>query len=593
MKQFPAKSVIRFFFLFSPLFLLCVFPVTALSSDTPATGTALKITGVDGPIKANIKSHLALVDNVLPASALGFPRSDAFILDKTRQALQALGYYRPEIRITEKGLGKTLEIDRRQPVRWRNIELNLICVQPYPELEQMFNRPPLKRGEIVHHGDYEKFKSAVRQQALELGLLASTFTVSQLNVDVAEAYADIRWLFDCGPDYVVNRVTFSGTALSETLLGKFVSVRSGQRYRQSQVIASQQALTRSEFFKSVTVEQNVDHLARQADIDFFALDQDKYELKSLLGYGTDTKGKLGVSWQNRRANDRGHHYLLRLDLNQVIANSADITTSFQYKIPLGREKSQWINLVGYQRENDDFADSEVITLESRLLRQNNAFWSSQWAITLARELLAIAGGSTQSLIYAVPSWQLKYYSVADPFSADAGWFWQSQLRFSHDHLSDPELAFMQMEQRVKRIWRLSSRWRMMMRGQLGITWMDTETFNTAMPSDYRFFAGGDVSVRGFGYQSLSPVDEQNELLGGKHLLAASIEFDYLFHRDYRWAVFADQGNAFNHWRDRQLQKSVGTGLRWVTPVGAIRLDVAKALDGNKGWRLHITIGPDL
>ena len=63
--------------------------------------------------------------------------------------------------------------------------------------------------------------------------------------------------------------------------------------------------------------------------------------------------------------------------------------------------------------------------------------------------------------------------------------------------------------------------------------------------------------------------------------------------NFRWAVFADQGNAFNAWRDWQLHKSIGTGLRWVTPIGAIRLDVAKALDGNKAWRFHITIGPDL
>ncbi|WDE02397.1 hypothetical protein [Thalassomonas actiniarum] len=99
----------------------------------------------------------------------------------------------------------------------------------------------------------------------------------------------------------------------------------------------------------MSVEQNIDHTAGQVDISFACTDKDKYELKSLLGYGSDTKGKLGLSWHNRQMNDLGHNYLIRLDLNQVIANSADITASFQYQIPQGREKSQWINLANSTR----------------------------------------------------------------------------------------------------------------------------------------------------------------------------------------------------------------------------------------------------
>ena len=132
----------------------------------------------------------------------------------------------------------------------------------------------------------------------------------------------------------------------------------------------------------------------------------------------------------------------------------------------------------------------------------------------------------------------------------------------------------------------------MLRARVGTTLMDTEDFNRSMPSTYRFFAGGDVSVRGYKHQSLSPTDNEVSI-GGKHILTSGLEVDYLFYESFRWAVFTDQGNAFNDWKDFELQKSVGTGLRWVTPIGAIRLDIAKALDGNKAWRFHITIGPDL
>lgn len=183
-------------------------------------------------------------------------------------------------------------------------------------------------------------------------------------------------------------------------------------------------------------------------------------------------------------------------------------------------------------------------------------------------------------------------SVTDPFSVTQGWRWQSIFRFSGEQISDPNITFLQTDQRIKRIWSINEDWRVLLRARIGTTLMDTEDFNRSMPSNYRFFAGGDVSVRGYKHQSLSPVAD-SVLLGGKHLIASSIELDYLFKEDFRWAVFTDQGNAFNDWQDWKLHKSVGTGLRWVTPVGAIRFDVAKALDGNKDWRVHVTIGPDL
>jgi len=114
-----------------------------------------------------------------------------------------------------------------------------------------------------------------------------------------------------------------------------------------------------------------------------------------------------------------------------------------------------------------------------------------------------------------------------------------------------------------------------------------------MPSNYRFFAGGDVSVRGYKYQTLSPINNTGTILGGKHLLSGSFEFDWQFNDDWRWAIFADTGSAFNNWNEMNQRQSIGTGIRWITPVGSIRIDYAKAIDEEKGWRLHITIGPDL
>jgi len=555
-------------------------------------GTPITITGVESALKVNILRSLSSHENVIPLSILGFPQSDNNILTKTRSALQALGYYQPILTLLDDKEGKNLNVDLQSPVRWNNVDISLSCDNAPNELSQLIASPPFTKGKIINHGDYSQFKSLLQQQAQSIGLLNSTFTTSTLSVDTEKLQANVKWVFSCGERYTINKIIIEGTVLSHELINNYSTIRSGQNYNQSTIVTSQQTLNRSGFFKSVVVEQSIDHLTKTVDVNFSIIDTEKYELKTLLGYGTDSGGKLGVSWTNRRVNNKAHQYVAAVDFNKVKLDKADIHATFQYQIPLDKESSQWINLVSYQVKNEEIGESKIFTLESVLANKIDAHWSSQWSLILAQEQLTSDADVDSSLEYIVPSWQLNYYSVTDPFSATEGWRWQSVFRFSGEQLSDPNITFLQTDQRLKRIWSINSDWRLLMRARIGTTWMDTEDFNRSMPSNYRFFAGGDVSVRGYKHQSLSPLDD-DVLIGGKHLFTSSLEIDYLFKDDFRWAIFTDQGNAFNDWRALKLYKSVGTGLRWVTPIGAIRLDVAKALDGDKGWRLHVTIGPDL
>lgn len=567
------------------------FKVQSAEPDN-SVGTHLNIMGVENVLKTNILRNLSSNENVIPLSLLGFPQSDNYILNKTRSALQALGYYQSVLTLADDKLGKILTIDLQAPVRWQNTNIVLNCEDEIEGISQLIAHHPFTQGKIINHGDYSDFKASLQRQAQALGLLNATFLTSVLNVDVAQLQADVQWVFNCGARYSINQVTIAGTVLSHDLINRYSTIRSGDTYSQLDIIASQQALNRSGFFKSVVVEQSVNHLTKTVDISLSILDTDKYELKTLLGYGTDSGGKLGVSWRNRRVNSQAHQYVASVDFNKVKLDIADIHATFQYQIPLDKANSQWINLVSYQIKNEEIGRSKIFTLESVFVNKIDPNWSSQWSIAMAQEQLESNADVNRSLQYIVPSWQLNYYSVTDPFFAISGWRWQSIFRFSGEQLSDPDIKFLQTDQKIKRIWSLNNNWRLLLRARLGTTWMNTDDFNRSMPSNYRFFAGGDVSVRGYKHQSLSPV-ENEVAIGGKHIVSSSLEVDYLFNDDFRWAVFTDQGNAFNDWRDWKIYKSIGTGLRWVTPVGAIRLDIAKALDGNKGWRFHITIGPDL
>lgn len=100
-------------------------------------------------------------------------------------------------------------------------------------------------------------------------------------------------------------------------------------------------------------------------------------------------------------------------------------------------------------------------------------------------------------------------------------------------------------------------------------------------------------MRGYRYQSLGPTDDSGEVVGGRYLVLGSIEFEHYFTDRWGAAVFFDIGNAIDD-LDEDLERGAGFGLRWKSPVGPVRVDLASAISKDgKPWRLHINIGPDL
>jgi translocation and assembly module TamA len=137
---------------------------------------------------------------------------------------------------------------------------------------------------------------------------------------------------------------------------------------------------------------------------------------------------------------------------------------------------------------------------------------------------------------------------------------------------------------------LTSQWHLLLRGEVGASVVDDFS---ELPGIYRFTTGGDRSVRGFAFESLSPKDAGGKNIGGRNLLVGSTEIV----RDIPWnlavATFFDFGNAFDKFGDK-LEYSAGMGLRYRLPGVSIGLDLAKPLSyPNSKVRLHLNISPKL
>ena len=115
-----------------------------------------------------------------------------------------------------------------------------------------------------------------------------------------------------------------------------------------------------------------------------------------------------------------------------------------------------------------------------------------------------------------------------------------------------------------------------------------------LPASLRFFTGGDRSVRGYKYQSLGAEDESGQVIGGKHLLVGNIELERAIFNKWGIAAFYDIGNSFNSFSDIDLFQGAGIGVRYYSPIGSLRLDVARQIGvDNPKFRIHFTVGLEL
>lgn len=115
----------------------------------------------------------------------------------------------------------------------------------------------------------------------------------------------------------------------------------------------------------------------------------------------------------------------------------------------------------------------------------------------------------------------------------------------------------------------------------------------ALPADRRLYAGGGGSVRGYAFRNIGPRAANGDLIGGRSLVEGSLELRYRINETFGLAAFVDAGGAFDQmWPDfGGMKVGVGVGIRYLTPIGPLRLDVALPLDpGQDDPRFAVYVG---
>jgi translocation and assembly module TamA len=217
-------------------------------------------------------------------------------------------------------------------------------------------------------------------------------------------------------------------------------------------------------------------------------------------------------------------------------------------------------------------------------------WLKISSLRYLRENFDFNGTPQQTVGLLIPSLNWTYVKADDRLRPSDGGRLNLVLQGAYEPLLS-DVSFLQAMALGKWIKRLSAKNRLILRGDAAMTW--TSDFEK-LPASLRFYAGGDNSVRGYKLDNIGPKNAQGNVIGGKNLLVGSLEYEHRVLEKWSIAGFVDSGDAFDQGNPK-FKTGVGFGLRWLSPVGPVRVDLASGLSRPPGdtVRLHLTIGPDL
>ena len=515
---------------------------------------------------------------------------------QVEEALRALGYYSPMIQwevVEQPGDDETparlvLTVQPGEPIRVRSRQVSIEGpASRDPDFVGTLPEKPAE-GDVLNHGQYSTLRQTIQNRATRLGYFDGEFTTRRLEVNPEQHTADISLVFRSGVRYRLGEVSFKeGHGFEEQLLEQFVRFEPGEIYHADKVARLSGDLSNSGYFSGV----DIDASPGKAEDGVIPVSVDlttrpPRSVAAGVGFSTDVGPRFSGNWREHWINPMGHRRGAQTELSAPRQN-----VGAWYELPLDPPMTDSIRLsAGYQREDIEDVESELLTLGQQWKHQLDNGWLQVASIRWEGERFRIGNDDPEQSSLLLPGLGYSKLQADSPLDPSRGYRIQFDVTGSHRAvISDVDILHANVL--VKGLYTLADNHRFLSRFQFG--GVATNRFSDVPPS-LRFFAGGDQTVRGYGYETLSPRNSEDVAIGGRYLMVGSVEYQYEFTENWRVAAFVDEGNAMDDLSD-PLATGVGLGIRWISPVGPLRLDVAKGLDPEFGgeWRIHFSMGPEL
>lgn len=515
------------------------------------------------------------------------------------------------------------DIYEGRPIIIDSLDFEYIDIEDVEELttERLFtraiDRSPFQAGrryELIRQPEVEGlFLNALKN----LGY-AFASTRIESKIDSTRYIANIKIILDPGPETKIGTINVSGNeTVSQRLVIRESALATGQKFDQRRLNRAQQEIFSHHLFRFVTISIPEQPRDSTVDMEMRVRENPLRSISIRGGVGTEELLRTSVSWTHRNpfgnANSlsisgrasfieqRGNvDYLIpylyntnssfvispfiqRLEEKNFLLLQAGATNSFIYQY------SQ--NLAGtisyeFSTNEEAFGDRRAIFRDSvEVFRQSS---------------IKISGYFTQTVLDQGDGWSIR------PFFEISGFLNTGNINFQRAALD------------VRRYISLSKSTQLALRAN-GSSLMARD--NERLPASLLFYLGGTNTVRGWGRWELGPkrpaFNEDGDFerylpIGGRYMVSFNTEIrqDLNFiYRGFGIATFLDSGQL---WRKEEeislgdLRYGLGFGLRYNSPVGPIRLDIAYKMNptdqdlgiyngvnygGNRArWGIHFNIG---
>ena len=596
---------------FFPRLLFAAFLLMTASMAKAATIERVDIRGLDAAMTTNVRVSLSLTDAIgkdVSGRRLTYLVREAEA--ETREALEPFGYYSPVVTVTRDPpssesaptagpVSVVIDVRLGEAIRVRRAEVaiagdgsddrylreELAAFQPGP-------------GTLFDHVVYESSKARISRRLAERGYFDADFLARKVEVTRAENAADIDLRWNSGDRYDMGAVTFTQTPeriIREDILGKLIYWGVGDYYHQGRLDRLRKSLVSLDYFSRIDIEPQPENASpdKRVPVQVTLTPAKRSIYTAGVSYGTDSGGGVILGLERRYLNDRGHKALAQLDYAQRRK-----TLTLQYRVPAFAWLDGWYTAsLQAADEQTDYIDTRRLELVGSRSGEINEYLTAIAAVHALRERWAYTVTGNNPLYrfatYTYPSLRAEYIDADDrmyPRDALGGTL---LLRGGVEGVGS-DASFAQLQLGARWFKGLGERSRLLVRGEVGQTYTDALV---DIPPSLRFYAGGDRSVRGYAYREIGPritggTRGEAFALGAKNMATASVEYEQYFSGAWGGAVFVDSGTAFDDRPD--WRTGIGVGLRWKSPVGPVRVDLAHGLDDpDSSFQLHINIGADL
>jgi translocation and assembly module TamA len=629
-----------------PLILMLALCLPAL----PAYGDQLEIDvqGLEEPMLGNVVARTQSF-RITGNSRISRKHREKMQADAERRASSALrpyGYYHAVVHGDMKSAGDgnwvlTLHIDKGPPVIITDVRVDLSG--PGETDAGLLNWQaswPLPPGLVLDQVTWEEQKAEALDLAEIHGYLGARFSEQAIRLDLDNNTAELALVLETGDQSVMGSIVYNQDEVAVAVLESLPRFSEGQVYDQWLIEQFRLDLWKTGYFNNIEVveERRLEESPPRVNLVVNMETRKRNTYQGSIGFGSDTGFRLQAIWNQHLLSSRGDSLDVGVGWQQK-NNQVSLRTAYRQprKVP---GQQYWTAELLYKTEIEEFEVSpnedpnRFITiargrvddysfkpgwLKVRSLERGYQQIFEQWYLQYLKET------SDFSLVDDIPA---EYFALlgrggdadtvnapSESLSVGVNWNWPL-IRGSdfetvgHNYRawiftsntawgSDIDFSQAYISGHWNKIFK--ERWKILLRGEIGYT--DAKINNrtvgtgddsisisvTELPYAYRFKAGGSQSVRGYGFESLS-----NNNIGSNNIITASAELEMRFRPKWSAAVFVDAGNAFNEWSSLELKKGAGVGIRWYSIAGAVRVDLAQALDEpGKPWTVHFTIGSPL